>query len=177
MRKCWNALDSRWEPRLARCSHFVSIVVRGRQHFEITQGQEKETRRMKLIRFGEPGKEKPGLLLQRIVFRTRWAWVTAEMVRCRRFGRASGGSVGASGLAGLPAEQNRVHWRQFSPARRRERARDSERAGSILQVHHFACGTERQRDHSARREEGGLGSRTCGGDRKESELHPERPGV
>jgi 2,4-didehydro-3-deoxy-L-rhamnonate hydrolase len=38
-------------------------VDRGRQQFEISQGQEKEMRRMKLIRFGEPGKEKPGLLL------------------------------------------------------------------------------------------------------------------
>ena len=101
---------------------------------------------MKLIRFGEPGKEKPGAILKESAASMRPPWVPIMM---RGFLRAAGwpssipgcsrrlicpagSAVCTSGIGGMPAQQDRLHRPQLPRPCGGDESGTSERAGSLL---------------------------------------------
>ena len=110
---------------------------------------------MKLIRFGDPGKEHPGLLLNdgtRVdvsEFSPNGldydeAFFSNDGIARLRMGRpspvldAACATVRAFGASDRAAEQDRMHWPQLSRSCRRKQDGNSQRAGDFLQVHYVS---------------------------------------
>ena len=140
---------------------------------------------MKLIRFGAPGREKPGVLargrsaarrlrlrrgLRRGLLRARRAGPPRGLGGTERDGHPPRGRGRAPGSAHPPPEQDRLHRPELPRPRRGDGGGDPEGARHLLQVHDRARGPERRARHAPRRDQGGLGGRARGRDRPRGPL-------
>jgi hypothetical protein len=113
---------------------------------------------MKLIRFGEPGREKPGVILEDSA-RLDVSSLTREfdeaffadggLSRLQLWLKENATSAPAScpvcpaGTTGRQAQQDRLHWVELSRPCQRKQHGDPERASHIFQGHHLSRRAER----------------------------------